>query len=200
MAAKRPRSANAAGTNTIYQLKFTLLEVDPPVWRRLLVPADTTLGDLNFMLQAAMGWTNSHLHQFTVGGADYSDPRFELDDAEDEFGVTLAEVAPRERLRFEFRYDFGDGWEHEVAVEKILPAESSRRYPMCVAGERACPPEDCGGPWGYAEFLEAIRDPKHEEHDSMLEWIGGAFDSEAFDVASLNKRLSKDVKLFASWR
>lgn len=200
MAAKRPRSAKAAGTNAIYQLKITLLEVDPPVWRRLLVPADTTLGDLNFILQAAMGWTNSHLHQFTIGGTDYSDPRFELDDAEDEFGVTLAEVALRERLRFEFRYDFGDRWEHEVTVEKILSAESNKRYPVCVAGERACPPEDCGGPWGYAEFLEAIRDPKHEEHDSMLEWIGGAFDPEAFDLAALNKSLPKDVKLFASWR
>jgi hypothetical protein len=200
MAAKRPRPAKAAGTNAVYQLKITLLEVDPPVWRRLLVPADTTLGDLNCILQAAMGWTNSHLHQFTIGGMDYSDPRFELDDAGDEFGVMLAEVAPRERLRFEFRYDFGDGWEHEIAVEKILPAESNKRYPACIAGERACPPEDCGGPWGYAEFLEAIRDPKHEEHDSLLEWIGGVFDPEAFDLAVLNKRLPKDMKLFASWR
>lgn len=200
MAAKKARPTKVTQAKDIYQLKITLRELDPPVWRRLLVPADTTLGDLNFILQAAMGWTNSHLHQFTIADVDYSDPRFELDDAEDEFGATLAEVAPREQLRFMFRYDFGDGWDHEVAIEKILPPETGKRLPCCVAGERACPPEDCGGVWGYQEFLKAIRDPKHEEHDAMLEWFGGAFDPDAFDVATLNKRLPKDLKLFASWK
>jgi len=200
MAAKRSRSKNTREADTVYQLKITLLEVDPPVWRRLLVPADATLGDLNFLLQAAMGWTNSHLHQFTIDGMDYSDPRFEVDGAKDEFAVTLADVVPAERLRFNLLYDFGDAWDHEITVEKILPHEAGKRYPLCVAGERACPPEDCGGVWGYADFLEAIRDPENEEHDSMLEWVGGSFDPEAFDVAALNKRLSKDIKVFASWR
>jgi hypothetical protein len=147
-----------------------------------------------------MGWTNSHLHQFTIDGMDYSDPRFEVDGAEDEFAVTLADVVPAERLRFNLLYDFGDAWDHEITVEKILPRESGERYPLCVAGERACPPEDCGGVWGYEELLEAILDPKHEEHGSMLEWFGGAFDPEAFDAAALNKGLPKDMRLLASWR
>lgn len=199
MAVRRPRSTKTAPTSTIYQLRITLLEVDPPVWRRLLIPADATLGDLNFILQAAMGWTNSHLHQFTIDGMDYSDPRFEVEGAEDEFAVTLADVVPAERLRFNLLYDFGDAWDHEITVEKILPREAGKRYPVCVAGERACPPEDCGGVWGYGNFLEAIRDPENEEHDSMLEWVGGSFDPEAFDVAALNNRLPKDMKLLASW-
>jgi hypothetical protein len=199
MATKRARPKKTVQNDTVHQLKITLLEVDPPVWRRLLIPSDATLGDLNLILQAAMGWTNSHLHQFTIDGMDYSDTRFEVDNAEDEFSVTLTEVAPAERLRFNLLYDFGDAWDHEISVEKILPRESGKRYPICVAGERACPPEDCGGVWGYQYFLEAIGDPKHEEHDGMLEWVGGAFDPEAFDLAALNKRMPKDIKLFASW-
>jgi len=193
MAAKRSRSKNTREFDTVYQLKITLLEVDPPIWRRLLVPVDATLAELNFILQAAMGWTNSHLHQFTIDGVGYSDPRCEADGAEDEFAVTLAEVAPAERLRFNLLYDFGDAWDHEITVEKILPRESGRRYPACVAGERARPPEDCGGACGYVDFLEAIRDPEHEEHDSMLEWVGGSFDPKAFYVAALNKRLPKPI-------
>ncbi len=200
MAAKRARSKNTVQTSTVHQLKITLLEVDPPVWRRVLVPSETTLGDLSFILQAAMGWTNSHLHQFTIDGVEYSDPRFEMDDAEDEFGVMLAEVAPAESLRFSLLYDFGDGWNHEVVVEKILPRESGQRLPCCLPGERARPPEDCGGPWGYQDFLEAIGDPEHEEHEGMLEWVGGAFDPAAFDLAALNKRLPEDIELMASWR
>ena len=144
----------------MHQLKITLLEVDPPIWRRVLVPSDATLGDVNFILQAAMGWTNSHLHQFTIEGVEYSDPRFEIDDTEDEFAVTLAEVAPAERSRFTLLYDFGDGWEHEVVVEKILPRESGQRLPCCLAGERARPPEDCGGPWGYRDFPGSDRRPE----------------------------------------
>ncbi|MEK6677046.1 MAG: plasmid pRiA4b ORF-3 family protein [Planctomycetota bacterium] len=200
MTTKRSRSPKTIQTDQVYQLKITLQEIDPPVWRRLLVPSHVTLGELNFILQAAMGWTNSHLHQFTIDEVDYSDPQFELDDAEDEFAVTLAEVATSEGMRFQMLYDFGDSWEHEITVEKILPSESGKRYPVCVAGKRACPPDDCGGICGYEDFLEAIRDPKHEEHDSMLEWIGGAFDPEAFDVEKLNKRLAKNIKEFSSWR
>jgi len=201
MATKRTRSKRTIQTGgTVHQLKITLLEVDPPIWRRVLVPSELTLGDLNFILQAAMGWTNSHLHQLTIDGIEYSDPRFEMDEAEDEFGVTLAGVAPAERLRFNLLYDFGDGWDHEVVVEKILPRESGQRLPCCLAGERARPPEDCGGPFGYQDLLEVIRDPAHEEHEGMLEWVGEDFDPEAFDLAALNKRLPEEIKMMASWR
>ena len=147
MATRRARSKKTTQTGgTVHQLRITLLDVDPPIWRRVLVPSDATLGDLNFVLQATMGWTNSHLHQFTIDGADYSDPQTEVDDTEDEFAVTLEEVVPAERARFTLLYDFGDGWEHEVVVEKILPREPGQRLPRCLAGERARPPEDCGGP------------------------------------------------------
>jgi hypothetical protein len=197
---RAPTKKAAQSKGTVHQLKIALLEVDPPIWRRVLVPSDATLGDVNFILQAAMGWTNTHLHQFTIDGVEYSDPRLEVDGTEDEFAVTLAEVAPAERLRFNLLYDFGDGWEHEVVVEKILPREPGQRLPCCLAGERARPPEDCGGPWGYQDFLEAIGDPKHEEHDAVLEWVGGAFDPEALDLAALNKHLPNDIELMASWR
>jgi hypothetical protein len=200
MATRGARSKKTVQNGTVHQLKTTLLEVDPPVWRRLLVPSDATLADLNFILQAAMGWTNSHLHQFTIAEVDYSDPRFEVDGADDEFAVRLAEVVTAEGLRFNLLYDFGDGWNHEIIVERILPRESGKRYPCCVAGERACPPEDCGGVWGYEEFLGAIRDPKHEEHNAMLEWVGGSFDPEAFDLAALNRRLPNEIELMAGWR
>jgi len=201
MATKRSRSRNAVQPgDTVHQLKITLLEVDPPIWRRVLVPSPITLGDLNFILQAAMGWTNSHLHQITIGGVDYSDPQFEMDDVVDEFAVTLAEVAPAEGFRFNLLYDFGDDWDHEVVVEKILPRKSGQRLPCCLAGERSCPPEDCGGPLGYQELLEAIEDPKHEEHEAMLELFGGSFDPEAFDLNGMNKHLTKAIKLMASWR
>lgn len=201
MTAKRARSKKTVQMGgTVHQLKITLLEVDPSIWRCVLFTSDASLGDLNFILQAAMGWTNSHLHQFTIDGADFSDPQFEMDEADDEFAVTLAEVAPAEHRRFNLLYDFGDGWDHEVVVEKILPREPGQRLPCCLAGERARPPEDCGGPWGYQDFLAAIGDPEHEEHEAMLEWVGGAFDPEAFDLAALNKRLPEEIKLMAGWR
>lgn len=204
MAGKRKRSIKESGPPMVYRLKVTLLETDPPIWRRLLVPADVTLGDLNYILQAAMGWTNSHLHRFTINETRYSDRRFELDeydaDVEDEFNVALRDAVPKVSAHFRFEYDFGDGWEHDVVVEKIVQAEPGRSYPVGVAGERACPPEDCGGVWGYADFLEAIRDPKHEEHEETLEWVGGEFDPDAFNVDELNGRLIGDVQHLASWQ
>jgi len=201
MAVKRSKATAKATTKTksdsILQLKITLLGSEPAIWRRLLVPADKTLGDLNYMVQVAMGWTNSHLHQFKVDKVCYADPRFELEGTEDEFAVRLGEFAGT-KARLLFEYDFGDGWKHDIKVEKVLPKEAGTRYPVCVGGERACPPEDCGGVWGYEELLEAIRDPKHEQHEEMLEWIGGSFDPEAFDLAGVDRDLRRSVKLLAS--
>ena len=180
-----------ANSRSVYQLKVTLREINPPVWRRILVPGNTKLPDLHLMLQAAMGWANGHLHKFTVDDIDYSvpDPDFE-DDMEDEKRVRLDEVCPRPNTRFSYAYDFGDYWDHEIVVEEISPPERGRKYPACTAGARACPPEDCGGAWGYEEFLAAIRDPNHEEHAEMLEWVGGSFDPEAFDLDQLNQDLA----------
>lgn len=174
-----------------YQLKVSLLEVEPPVWRRLLVPGTMSLDRLHTVIQKAMGWTDSHLHEFVIRGRRYGEPDPEEPDAdlEHEWKATLRQVAPAEGLQFEYLYDFGDGWTHEVLVESITAQEKGSRYPVCLAGERRCPPEDCGGPYGYADFLKAIRDPNHPEHDEMLAWAGGAFDPEVLDLNAVNRKL-----------
>jgi len=178
----------------IYQLKITLNGTRPPIWRRVLVPGDTTLRTLHYILQTVMGWTDSHLHQFVIGGATYG--ATEYDDAGDlelltEQRYRLSQVAPKPGARFVYEYDFGDGWDHTVLVEKITPPEPGARYPLCVAGKRACPPEDVGGVWGYEAFLEAIRNPRHPEHDEYREWAGDEFDPDAFDVEAVNDQLRR---------
>ncbi len=183
----------------VYQLKVTLGDFDRPIWRRLLVSGDTTLGDLHWILQIAMGWTHSHLHFFEIGGAQYSDPSFDLDEAPDEFGdefrARLDRVVGGEGAQFLYEYDFGDSWRHEIDVEKILPAVPEETYPKIVNGERACPPEDCGGVGGYANFLEEIGDKDHPEHEQSLEWVGGYFDPERFDVEGVNWLLRKFAEI-----
>ncbi len=176
---------------TIYQLKITLKEIRPPIWRRVQVPSSTTLSQLHLIIQAAMGWWNCHLHQFSIQGIDYGEPQPEYGlDMRDEKRVKLNQVVQREKAKFLYLYDFGDSWEHSILVEKVLPREPEVSYPLCVKGKRACPPEDCGGPWGYAEFLEAIQNPEHPEHESFVEWIGGEFNSEACDLDEINQRLA----------
>jgi hypothetical protein len=183
----------------VYRLKVTLGGSDRPIWRRLLVFGDTTLGDLHWILQLSMGWTHSHLHLFEIGEARYSDPSFDLDEApdefRDEFRVRLDRVVGGEGARFLYEYDFGDSWRHEIEIEKILPATEGETYPKLVAGERACPPEDCGGVGGYANFLEEIRDENHPEHERSLQWAGGYFDPERFDVEGVNWLLRKFAEI-----
>jgi hypothetical protein len=186
-------AAKRAAKGPIYQIKVTLEESKPPIWRRLLVRSDITLGDLHAIIQAAMGWWDYHLHQFIVGETYYGVPDPDYDDyleMHDEEEVILGQVAPREGVKFRYEYDFGDGWLHQVLVEKVLPPEPGQSYPVCVKGRRACPPEDVGGMWGYQDFLEAIQDPNHEEHEEYLEWVGGEFDPEAFDLDGVNVALS----------
>lgn len=180
-------------TADIFQLKITLRAIAPPIWRRVQVPADIALPRLHRVFQVVMGWTDSHLHEFTIAGRRYGqpDPEFEDHDVLPERNVRLGDVVLRPNTRFSYLYDFGDSWEHEVRVEKILPPESGVHYPRCVDGARACPPEDCGGFPGYEEFLAAIRDPKHPEHAEMLEWAGGRFDPEALDLDTVNRRLRR---------
>lgn len=173
----------------VYQLKITLKGIKPPVWRRILVPENYTFYDLHFAIQSAMGWYHCHLHEFIFNRDKYD--QFSIGDPEnDEFGyseiideraVRLFEYLTDEKQRFDYIYDFGDDWEHAVVVEKILPRDQNAEYPVCFAGKRACPPEDCGGVWGYEELLEVISDPGHEEYDEMIEWLGGEFDPEEFD-------------------
>lgn len=181
------------GNGSIYQIKVTLAGVRPPIWRRILVPMDLRLDRLHAVLQIVMGWTNSHLHQFIVGDDYYSDPRFELDELDleifDERKATVEEVLPRVRSKAVYEYDFGDSWEHLLVVEKRLAQDPALEYPLCLEGERACPPEDCGGVGGYDDLLLVLEDPKHEEHEEMLEWLGDTFNPEAFNAAHVNEQL-----------
>lgn len=174
----------------VYQIKVTLKNIRPPIWRRLEVTNTTTLKQLHDIIQIAMGWEDFHLHQFTVGNTYYGKPdrSSPFDDTKDERKVKLSKVLPKENSKITYEYDFGDSWEHEILLEKILPVEE-KEYPVCVKGKRACPPEDVGGVWGYADMLEAVQDPDHPEHEDMREWLGDDFDPEAFDPEDVNDQL-----------
>ena len=192
----QPTMANhlQSKAESIYQLKITLKDFRPPIWRRVQVKSNITLGKLHQIIQALMGWTNSHLHGFSIGGVEYGQPVPELDlEIKNEQKVKLDKVVTGEKKKFLYTYDMGDSWEHEILVEKVLPYDPLVRYPVCLTGKRACPPEDCGGVWGYAEFLEAITQPDHPEHESMLEWVGGAFEPDAFILSEVNQLLQQIV-------
>ena len=174
----------------IYQLRVALNGIRPPIWRRILVPGDMKLSVLSEILLNTMGWFGYHMHQFIVDGVYYGEPDpdyfFEM---EDESKFTLQQIAPRAGKKFKYEYDFGDSWEHTVKVEKVLAPEEGMTYPVCIKGKRACPPEDVGGVWGYAEFLETISDSDNEEAEEMLDWAGGDFDPEDFDLDEINSQL-----------
>ena len=186
------------GNAPIYQLKVVLLGSEPPVWRRLQVPGDARLDWLHAALQVALGWTNSHLHQFRVGEDRYSDTRHHSAESEGAPEIlearkfTLRQIAPHRQDAFGYEYDFGDSWEHEITVDKILPPDAAASTTaLCLDGARACPPEDCGGVWGYADLLKILKNRKHPEHKNMKEWLGRAFDADAFDVGKTNLWLRK---------
>lgn len=187
---------SARPTPEVYELEITLLEIEPRIWRRIALPSDLTLAALHPLIQLTMGWEDAHLHQFVAeDGRRYGlkDAHPDLDDlfarAEDTRKVQLGEVLrePGEALRYD--YDFGDSWEHRVELVAVRPAVEGEPLPRCLDGARACPPEDCGGTWGYEELLEALADADHERHDELREWVGGAFDPEAFEVDAVNAAL-----------
>jgi len=210
----------------VYVIRMTLNGSKPTIWRKLAVPSDITLGELHEVIQIAMGWTDSHLHQFVLQDKGLKPSpqeiarRIRQDDfdgafmdrmggrrvfvttvtpwgepgemeGEDEDAVTLVEVCPKAKSKLIYEYDFGDGWEHTIEVQKILEPESGVEYPVCLGGKKACPPEDCGGIWGYYELLDAIADPKHDRHDELREWLGGEFDPDAFDLEEVNAVLAQ---------
>jgi hypothetical protein len=176
---------------TIYQLKITLKGSKPPIWRRVQVASTTTLAKLHRIIQIAMGWEGYHLHQFMIGNVYYGipDPDFNDPPTRSEKSVKLAQIIPGAKYRFVYEYDFGDSWLHDIVVEQVLAPESGVRYPRCLTGKRACPPEDCGGIYGFYDFLAAIQDPEHPEHEEMLEWVGGEYDPAAFDIEAVNLQL-----------
>ena len=176
----------------VYQIKVTLDETEPPVWRRILVLGDTRLDELHRILQVVMGWYNYHLHEFTVGDRHYGvpDPEYGFE-MRNERRARLSRMVIGEGFSLKYSYDFGDDWVHTLLVEEVLRVDPwSRQLPVCIAGSRACPPEDVGGVWGYADFLEAIADPEHEEHDGYVVWSGGDYDPDEFSLKTINWALA----------
>jgi hypothetical protein len=190
----------------LYQFKITLLESAPPIWRRIQTKG-CTLDKLHEHIQTSMGWTNSHLHQFEIDGVVYGDPELLYEGWQDEtppvdsLNTRISQIVLKDGNRYSFRYeyDFGDDWQHEVLFEGCLRAGKGIRYPLCVEGERACPPEDIGGVWGYAEFLEALANPDHEQHDDYQEWAG-PFDSEKFDAKKATKAMRRGLPDWRQYR
>jgi hypothetical protein len=189
------RTKCAVEQETWWGLRVELLEVIPAVWRRIVVPETITLPRLHRVLQASMGWTNSHLHQFVINGVRYSEPDPDWTDElkqVDERRVVLQRALGTETRCFDYIYDFGDDWHHIVVLEDPYATVTGREAGIqCIGGENACPPEDVGGPHGYGEFLRAIADPDHDEHRNYLGWIGGRFDPTFFDLAAAQQALAK---------
>ena len=185
-------SGQPASEPRVYQLKVTLQHVQPPIWRRLQVWGDSSLADLHDAIQAAVGWTNSHLHEFLIGETRYGERDLEQEDVanvQDEAQVLLSDVLDGPGMRFHYVYDFGDGWQHEILVEKLLPPDPDVFYPICTDGQRACPPEDVGGVPGFERFMQAMADPADPEHNEYMTWFGGEFDPEEFDLEEANEAL-----------
>ena len=176
-----------------HQLLVTLVDSDPLIWRRLVVPHATTLAKLHRVLQAALGWTDSHLHQFVAGETIYGDPELLRDDPPQASTrrARLGQVAPAVGTVIRYAYDFGDGWQHLVVVERLLRYPSGTTGATCLAGGGACPPEDCGGIGGYADLLATLRRGRGEAYRDMLAWLGGPFDPDAFDLAATNRALRR---------
>ncbi len=185
----RPGAPKTSASKNTLSLKVTLRGVKRPVWRRLLVPGTMTLGDLHKAIQAAMGWHDCHLHAFDIGGEQFGD-RGSVDDVADENRLTLNSLLRSDVVRFAYTYDFGDCWEHTIAFEKSEPAVEGNAYPVCTAGKRNCPPEDCGGIWGYQELLSILADPTHPERAEHVEQIGEEFDPDEFDLELANTVLA----------
>jgi hypothetical protein len=185
-------------TDEVYQFKITLLNVEPAVWRRIQIN-DCTLADLHYLIQAAMGWEDAHMYEFQVNRRRYVVPMDEFgwgeDDTQDPNRVLVSELLPegRKQLKFKYLYDFGDDWWHEVRFEKRVAPEAKVEYPICLEGAGACPPEDCGGPWGYLDLAAAHADKDHPNHEYAEEWLGPDFDPKAFDPKEATKELRKSA-------
>jgi hypothetical protein len=179
-------------TKQVFQIHISLRDSRPKIWRRILVISDISLIDFHKIIQTTMGWTNSHLHQFGVGKLIYAPDEFELEDSKDSYKIKLSKVLQKENKKIKYEYDFGDGWIHDILLEKILPFDNTLKLPTLIDGKRNCPPEDCGGIRGYDELLEIISNPKHKEHFEMLEWLGGEFDPEFLGIEEKNELLKED--------
>ncbi|MEO3715718.1 plasmid pRiA4b ORF-3 family protein [Roseateles flavus] len=177
-----------------YQLRIELQHIEPLIWRRILVPDTVKLAKLDRLVQAAMGWTNSHLHEWQIEQRRYGMPNDDWgsSDVLDERKFTVGAVLGEQVSEFLYSYDFGDGWDHRITVEERLPIQDGHNdWAMCLAGENACPPEDVGGPPGYMDFLEAMHNTRHEQHSDYWRWWGGPFDARAFSINAANMAIRK---------
>ncbi len=173
----------------LYEIRVQLRDIEPPIWRILRVPSRTSLLKLHKVLQRVMGWTDSHLHLFEIDGKPYGEGDFEWDfDVRDYRGMRLDKIFTGGRESFLYEYDLGDSWRHDITLLGVVEGEEKI---TCMAGARACPPEDCGGITGYYHLLEALADPGHEDHDMLMEWSGGRFDPEAFDAEAIDRSLKR---------
>lgn len=183
-------------SNWIYQLRITLIESRPAIWRKILVNEDVLLSNLHNIIQTTMGWTNSHLHQFIKNETFYTeripgDIFWDEMDNIDYKGMRLNELLCFVKNTIIYEYDFGDGWIHEILLEKFLKPDHSIKYPICTGGKMKCPPEDVGGVGGYLEMLKVLRNPNNEEYESYITWLGGNFNYKDFDINKVNKLLAK---------
>lgn len=185
-------------TDKIFQVQIALKGSKPKIWRRILIPSDLLLSDMHRIIQSTMGWTNSHLHHFIKDGAFYMVKHID-DFTWDEMNnidykkkkIRISDLLKAEKDKIIYEYDFGDGWEHDIILEKVLPFDNKAKYPVCVTGKMSCPPEDCGGIWGYSDMLEILKQPDHEEYESFIDWLGDDFDPEYFDKDEVNDLLKK---------
>lgn len=177
----------------IFQFKIQLMRIRPPIWRRVLVASDATLGDLHDVIQRSFGWLDYHLHQFFVNGIVYGAPNAQFDwtDLEDESDCELNVIFRRVKDHIRYEYDFGDSWQHKITLEKFLDFDEKQKLPFCLKAVRACPPEDCGGCYGYESMLEIIANSNHPEYENMTRWLSGRFtNAEYVDLNEINDRLS----------
>jgi hypothetical protein len=179
----------------IYQIQIALKRYSPKIWRRILIPSDVLLRDFHKIIQTTMGWMNEHLHQFIKNDTFYT-VRMPDDDFWNEMKnidykkMRISDLLKYEKEKITYEYDFGDGWEHDIILEKILPYDEKVKFPVCIKGSMNCPPEDCGGVWGYANMLEVLKHPEQEEYEELMDWLGDEFDPEYFDMDVINKLLS----------
>jgi hypothetical protein len=193
--ATKPRVSRSPAK--LLELKIVLKGSQPSIWRRILVRDDMPLDWLHAVFQIAMGWTDSHLHHFIDSKPSRTSLYYGMADLDsldestlDERRYRVAALAPKLKAKFFYEYDFGDSWMHEVTVEKIHPTEKAFKHAICLAGKNACPPEDCGGIWGYYRLLDIISDPKHPEHAEMREWLGDG-EVPLFNRDAVNARLKR---------
>ena len=181
----------------ILELDIVLQGSKPKIWRRVLVPDDMTFRELHYIIQFAMGWDHSHLHQFVVGkyqrriGVPYEDDFNKMEDSR-KIKINSLLNAPKDKILYE--YDFGDGWEHIVEVKKVHEPEKGKKYPVLIGGAMACPPEDCGGIWGYHDLVDTMKKKGSEAYEELVEWLGGEFDPEEFDMDEINEAFFKNFK------